>query len=227
MDRRQVDVVTVYSPHPEHEKWYDYISLLRMQRDSAAQWGHQHWIVTDADLDDEFMCIRELLPRSLMKAMIAGVIARLIRGGNRDIVFVDADCLITRDLRDAFAGTGYDMLLTQRANEISPINNGAMYVKCEGISAAWQFFRRALEICGDHWGADQEAISQAASPIPFINDVAQRHGCNIKFVDMKPYNVVPKEKVLRGRHHCDPFVIHFKGAAKDWMDTYAARYVTV
>jgi hypothetical protein len=221
---RPVDVVTVYSPRPQHAKWYDYLPLMRMQRDSAMRFGHGHWVVTDAEIPG-FSCVREKLPESIMRAMIVGVVARLARGGDRDIVFVDCDCLINRDLSDAFADEqAWDMILTRRPNLACPVNNGAMYVRLEGIGKAQAFFENALQQCGDHWGADQEAISRAAAPVPETAGFGVRHGCGIKFVDMRLYNAVPK--MPNKKHRANPFVIHFKGDTKDWAEGYAARYVT-
>lgn len=222
--RREVDVVTVYSPHPEHEKWYDYMPLLMKQKETAEKFGHKHWVVTDVDIDD-MVCIKEPLPKSLMRAMIAGVIARLRRGGNKDIVFMDCDCLVNRDLTDAFyLEQTWELTLTRRPNLSCPVNNGVMYVRCEGIANALVFFQRALEMCGEHWGADQEAISMAASPVPETAGFGIRQGCAIRFVDMRLYNAVPK--MPNKKHHSNPYVVHFKGATKDWAEGYAARYVT-
>jgi hypothetical protein len=138
--------------------------------------------------------------------------------------------LINRDLREAFPEnySEFDLLLTQRENDLAPINNGAMYVSCDGINRAWYFFLYALGLCGDHWGADQEAISRAAMPLPeTIGRTARRQGCKIKYAAMKPYNVVPKEEGCEHVRHGSmrPFVIHFKGNTKDWMATYVEKFV--
>jgi hypothetical protein len=149
------------------------------------------------------------------------VIKRLEMGGDSDIVFVDADCLINRELSSAF--TGFDLGLTRRADPISPINNGAMYVARHGIDRARDFFCKALTLCGGHWGADQEAISQAAAPVPDVECRVERDGMLIEFLSMRQYGAVPK--VPGEKHKNFPFVIHFKGATKDWAEAYARRFI--
>jgi hypothetical protein len=220
-----VEVVTVFAPRPDHEKWTDYYPLLRAQRASVLRAGHRHVVVTDADLGGGFDTLRVPLPGALMPAMIQGLIAKLARGGDSDLLLVDVDCLIARDLAPAFVDErDFDVLLTRRAHPTAPVNNGAMYVRRAGIRNALGFFKHALALCREHWGADQEAISQAAAPVPEHERIADRVGCRIKFASMKPYNVVPK--ILGKRHNCDPFVVHFKGDGKSFMLAYAERYLS-
>ena len=98
-----------------------------------------------------------------------------------------------------------------------------MYVAKNGARKAELFFRRALDLCGSHWGADQEAISSAAQPVPGVERVEMRGDMRLAFLSMKTHNVVPK---LEGKSHfCNPYVVHFKGATKQWADTYADKFV--
>lgn len=213
-----VDVVTVFAPRDAN--WPDYLPLLEAQRQSAERVGHKHYVVTDYNLSG-VECIRTWLPEELMRAMIAGVIARLELGGSNHLLFVDVDCLINRGLASAFGS--FDLGLTRRINREAPINNGAMYVPRNGIPAALTFFQRALADCGTHWGADQEAISRAAAPVPEAESIENRGGCLISFMSMLQYACVPKTRFARHRH--DPYVIHFKGATKEWMVDYAAEFL--
>lgn len=202
----------------------DYLPLLRAQRDSVRRLGHRHTVVTDGASGLEFETLPAVLPDALMPAMIEGVIARLRRGGDAHLVFVDADCLIGRELDSAFTGREFDLGLTRRENDVAPINNGAMYVHAKGINSALHFFGRALALCGEHWGADQEAISAAAAPVPKVCDNGFRHGCLIEFLSMRTHGNVPKLplKVPDSK----PYVLHFKGATKDHMLEYAARFLS-
>lgn len=217
-----IEVCTVYAPRPDHPGWRDWLPLLAAQRASALRVEHVHRVITDGDLDTSvYDVVKTELPQSLMKAMIAGVIKRLQLGGKNHIVFVDIDCLVLVKLNAVFKRSVFDIGLTYRNNDISPINNGVMYVHALGIRKALRFFQAALEICEDHWGGDQEAISKIAAPVPNDFTVEERCGCAVKFLSMKRYNCVPKAPLapLGG------FIGHFKGDAKAWMLGYAKEYL--
>lgn len=221
-----IHVVTVFAPRDPigpAPPWEDYLPLLRLQRDSARWFGHRHTVVTDADIGSEFDLFRTSLGGELMPAMISGVIARLQAGGKAHLVFLDVDCLVARDLEPIFAENAWDLGLTHRENELAPINNGAMYVRAEAIGLALPFFQRAWAYCGTHWGADQEAISKAAAPVPDEDCVQLRMGMRVGFLNMKRYAVVPKAHL--SRHGGETFVVHFKGDTKKWMADYATAFI--
>jgi hypothetical protein len=219
-----VEVCTVWAPRPNHEKWRDdYLDLLALQRKTALQFGHVHTVVTDGAALPGFDCLQVRdMPESLMKAMIDGVLARLNEPVHSNLLFVDVDVLIGRSLDEAFPGT-FDLGLTFRDHPTAPINNGAMYVSHEGARAAKRFFCRAMELCGDHWGGDQEAISQAAMPVPAVECTKERQGARVAFLSMKTHSVVPK--AFGKPHTGKPFSIHFKGETKPWAATYAERFI--
>lgn len=208
-----VEVCTVFAAR-NGCNWKPYLPLIELQRQSVELAGHSYRVVNDDNAT---------LSAGLMAAMIDGVIHRLRMGGDSHLLFVDVDCLILRACEAAFDGT-FQLGLTRRENELAPINNGAMYVHRDGIQAAIPFFEYARSICAEHWGGDQEAISQAASPVPTRSGVIDhRRDCKIAFLSMALHNAVPK---VRGKfHHSRPYVLHFKGATKDWMQDYAERYL--
>lgn len=223
-----IHVVTVLAPREPIDgapapTWQEYLPLLRLQRDSARWYGHKHSVVTDADLGAEFDLFRTHLDVDLMRAMIAGVIAKLQAGGSSHLVFLDVDCLIARNLEPVFTENLWDIGLTHRENEVSPINNGAMYVRAEAIPQAIAFFKRAWALCGTHWGADQEAISKAAHPVPKDDCVIARNGMRIGFLNMKRYAAVPKNHL--SKHGGETYVVHFKGKTKEWMADYANAFI--
>lgn len=217
-----VQVVCPFAPRPNHEKWMDYLPLLRLQRDSALKFGHEHLIITDdVSLAKEFNIVEAALPQSLMRAMIAGNVKRLSMGGDQHIVFLDADCLVNRKLDEIFTGE-FDLGLTRRENVVAPINNGAMYVDKKSIDLVYKFFVKALSLCGDHWGADQEAISAAIAPVPEHKCIEERDGMWVAFLSMRDYAGVPKKPLMK--HHCNPYIMHFKGATKSWMEGYVRKF---
>lgn len=222
-----VEVVTVWTPRREDAQWRDdYYDLIALQRRTAHRFGHAHTIVTD---DSRFMedrgAIVAQFPESLMQSMIYGVVHRLSLPVYSRLVFVDCDVLINAPLDAAFTGE-WDIGLTVREDATSPVNNGVMFVTCNGVFGARLFFQRALELCGTHWGADQEAISEAAAPVGthLQQSVSERppYG-RIGFLNMKRHAAVPRE---RGRKHkSGPFCIHFKGDTKPWAQEYADKYI--
>lgn len=225
----RVDVVTFLSPRPEHPKWVDYLPLLELQRRSALKFGHAHSVVTDKAgwVRQSKAFVIPKLPDSLMHAILTAQIYYLekIWNGRNPVVLVDADCLVGANLQLAFQRE-FDLLLTNRNNPESPINNGAMYVAANSKPRVVPFFKRALELCGEHWGGDQEAIAAAAAPVPLEGEhLAFRGPEKVKILFGSPliYNVTPKE---RGRRHKKtPYVIHFKGETKEWMSEYARLFV--
>ncbi len=222
-----VQVVTVFAPREfsgmGSMSWREYLPLLRAQRDSAIRFGHKHLVVTDADLGDEFTLFRTELDEDLMPAMITGVIARLRAGGALNLVLVDVDCLVAKGLDQAFEEDLWDLGLTHRDNPVAPINNGVMYVRASAIGKALPFFQRAWALCKPHWGGDQEAISQAAAPVPKDDCVISRNGLRIGFLNMKQYAAVPKAHL--SKHGSETYVVHFKGDTKKWMLDYANEFI--
>lgn len=216
-----VEVCTVFAPRLDHPYWRDdYLALIKAQRASALLFGHSHVVVTDTDLGPGLDTLRAELPHDLMPAMIAGVLARLAQPVNDHICFVDADCLVNHSLYKAFNRADFDLGLTYRDHPTAPINNGAMYMKQMGHAGALMFFRHALSLCEKHWGGDQEAISRAAAPVIHLETNAPRSGAVVRFLSPKLFAAVPK---ARGLRH-GSFIVHFKGATKDWMLDYARAF---
>lgn len=216
-----IEVCTIFAPRKQHPQWRDdYLRLIYAQRHSAKRLGHSHTVVTDSDLGGKLNTLRVDLPEELMPAMIMGVIKRLQRPLSGPIVFVDCDCLIDRDCTQVFSTWSFHVGLTYRSHETAPINNGVMYVSDQEVGRALMFYCRALELCKNHWGGDQEAISQAASPVPHKDRNAVRSGAVVRFMSSKYFAAVPKNYL--GRHNS--FAVHFKGATKEWMIDYAKEY---
>jgi hypothetical protein len=221
----RVAVVTVFAPRPNLPQWRDYLPLLRLQRDTARRFGHDHFVVTDGDLGREFDQVFTTLPSNLMRAQIAGQIAWLSSAPAQQCatLLADADVLVARELSPAFAAGDFDLGLTPREDPVAPVNNGAMYVPAGSAEAVLPFFRAALARCAEHWGGDQEAISQVAAPVLAPGDRAERQGARVVFLSMRAFNVIPKEE--GARHKSNPFVVHFKGETKAWAELYARRWI--
>lgn len=217
-----LDVVTVFAPRPEYPHWPEYLPLLDLQRRTVEKFAHRHVVVSDANIAG-LNVLHAALPVSLMHLQLEGQLAYLKQwSGAHPVVLVDTDVLIARDLNEAFDGS-FDIGLTNRDNPVAPINNGAMYLAAGAKEAALRFFTQALALCKAHWGGDQEAIGQAAAPVPKRNCIKRRCGCRMAFLDMRLYNVTPRKE--GAKHQRGPFVVHFKGDRKGWMKTYAEQFI--
>jgi hypothetical protein len=225
-----VEICTVFTPQENHVSWRDdYIRLIMLQQASARRVGYSHVVVSDVELGGGLDTMLVRLPKELMRAMIVGCIERLRRPVEGHLVLVDVDCLVEQDLRSVFDRTGpghgpFNLGLTFRDNARAPINNGVMYVHHDGVARARRFFEQALEVCGTHWGADQEAISQVASPVVNWERNAERAGCTVRFFSSKRFASVPKQHLAR---HTDSFMVHFKGETKVWMEDYARKFLGI
>lgn len=197
--------------------------MMDLQKASAERFGHAHTVVTDDfSLGWRYNTLPVTLPENVMHAMIMGIIHRLMRPVLTHIVFVDVDVLVNRHLVSVFDGT-FDLGLTRRINEKAPINNGVMYMDMMAAGKACRFYEHALSICGEHWGGDQEAISEAAAPVPEVECIQEReNGLRINFMSMKDYAAVPK---VRGMKHDRAYCVHFKGNTKQWMADYYERFL--
>lgn len=224
-----IDVVTVFAPREEYAHWREFLPMLDLQRRSVEKIGHRHVVVSDVDglrmMElHKYQLFTAELSQSLMHLQLEGQLAYLNHwSGEYPLVFVDADCLVLRDLGRVFAPGNFEIGLTRRDNPVAPINNGAMYIAAGAKAAALKFFGRALELCQAHWGGDQEAIAQAAAPVPEKYCIKRRGAARIAFMPMSLYNWTPKvEGVHSGKN---PYVAHFKGERKAWMKTYAEAFL--
>ena len=229
-----VEVVSVWAPRPENEKWRDdYLAMLAMQQESAERVGHRHILVTDDPSPPEGLCILHPMQQSLMHAILEGQLAYVSHHwtGENPLVVLDLDCLIMQSLEGVFAkGTGiaggaFNILLTVRENPISPVQNGAMYFSAGSKAHAVSFFSRALASCESHWGGDQEALSRAAAPIGAPHTMHQRHGAWIAFESTDSLNHTTKKRIpkrTRAR-----YVAHFKGNAKQFMRPFFDKLMRV
>lgn len=211
-----LEVVTVWAPRPENEKFSDvYKKLLKLQLFSVNRVGHTHVVVTDDPKgvsEKHHRVITASMQASLMFAILEGQLAYVEQwDGSHPFVLLDIDCLVARKLEGIFTGA-FDIMLTNRNNPVAPIQNGAMYFDKGCKLGAIKFLRRALQLCEHHWGGDQEAIAKAMAPVPDGHvGIERRFGVRVKFSSPELYNHSNKVCAPRTK---DRYVFHFKGDSK-------------
>lgn len=216
-----IDVVTVWAPRPEHPKFQEYMPLLELQAKTVRRAGHRHVVVTDTDMPG-YNTIKVDLPKSLLKALVAGQLAYAKRWkGDHRVVMLDVDCMVVRSLDRAF--NGFDVGLTIREHPTQPIQNGAMYFEGtrEAKNAAVEMLERTLEMCGHKWGEDQEALALAVDP-PKKYGPEIRFGARFEFLPVNLHNHADKQ-THRRRLEPRVFVEHFKGDTKAQAADYVGR----
>lgn len=221
-----LEVVTVWAPRPQHEKWREgnvYLELLSLQRQTCQRQQHRHVVVTDTELSG-YETIRAELPEPLLHAIISGQIAFLEQWDDaQPVVLLDIDCLVVRDLNKAFDGT-WDVGLTIREHPTQPIQNGAMYFAPGARKAGLKMLRRTLELCEHWWGSDQEALAKAVAPVPRIRRIEERFGARFCFLPCEYYNRSAKHGVPHPEDRGKRFIFHFKGEAKQHAARAASRH---
>lgn len=227
MHPSDVQLVTVWAPRPEHPKFRDYMKLLALQKKVVEYFGHTHLTMIDRPLPEverEFKTAYFESSTSLMRAILEGQLAYVtnVWNGDKPLVLVDIDCMPMRDLRLAFKGN-WEIGLTRRINAVAPIQNGAMYFKPGARRAAIALFTKALAICEDHWGGDQEAISKVVGPVPDKCGVESRLGIGIHFLSTDTHNYSPK--IYTTFPKGTRFMAHFKGETKSIAAEYCRRWI--
>ena len=221
-------VASLYFRHPDYEPQpADYPALLRALDRTCARFGLAHTVITDAATVPALAGLDTwagTLPadaRDLMRGCVALWLQYLRQGAPAasDVVLVGADCLVARDPRPVFDGS-FDIALTTRGGGgPSTLNNGTVWCPAAGRAHQVALYERALAGCRTHWGADQEAIAQAAAPVPAGFGVALRHGARVAFLPVKSFNHAP----AKPDEPTDAVVLHFKGTRKGWMLPWAER----
>lgn len=215
-----LEVVTVWTPRPQSPQWRDYSELLALQARTVAHFGHRHRVVSDVALPG-YDVLHAPLPESLMQALLAGPLAYFEQWtDDHPVVVMDMDCVVTRNLEQAFE-TSWDIGLTNRELERAPIQNGAMYFAPGARRAAIELFTRALGLCRHGWGGDQEAIAKAVEPVPLTaHPIEPRLGVRLAFLSTRLHNYSRKGEMAEW----DParFVVHFKGESKKWAAPFVA-----
>lgn len=200
-----------------------YLKQLSMLARSCARLGLPLAVLADRPIDGFDCCLITPEP-SLMRTVLAAQCGYLNSPWFRDdTVLVDSDILFLRVPIEGFGD--WDICLTTRKGVRSPfgrppVNNGAVYCRAMSRDRCVAFFDAALARCGDFWGADQWALSEAAAPVGH-NETAERSGATVRFVPARALNYAPRS--LDDPRAVDAAVLHFKGWRKELMPAFAER----
>jgi len=218
-----VKIVSFFSPiylknYPEAAA-HDYPAMLAMLGASCRRLGLRHLVITDRGTPLEHECFRLDLPRSLMRAVVAGQLAYLQSAAfDEDTVFIDADCLVQHSPARVFAEP-FDLAVTARRwgprRNPSPINNGTIFCRAAARAQCVAFFTAASMACGKYWGADQDAMGKACQPMPKLPGLHERSGASVRFLDVAGHNQAPRS--ADDPTTADAVVLHFRGPRKSYM----------
>ena len=120
---------------------------------------------------------------------------------HRELLILDSDVLVKRDVRDVFE-QDFEVALTARAHALR-YNTGVMFSKGR------EFWRACLDRTYDftpdykEWWGDQFAV----------RDVAQTGLYKVRELPCSEYNWSPKHE----GDTSDAYIWHYKGQRKDWM----------
>lgn len=209
-----MNICSFWAPRPEHPFFQDYQPYLRLLDESCRCFGHRHIVLTDdaaqcADCDTH----QSELPRSLMKAYLAALVAYLEdkQFADTPTLLTGADCALAND--PIVMAHDADLVITTDDRFLDcRMNCGAIYVRRPADVA--HVFRDALERCGDEWGDDQRAIYGA---IKASNLTVHELPCD-------PYNLAPDNP---GDDCSRGIVLHFRGPRKRWMVDYCHTHLGI
>lgn len=192
---------------PRYEKWEgcDYDALLGILQASCDRLGLSHVCISDQPRPGVATALMPL-PDNLMQAIIAGQ-WRFLGEAREPVLFVGADCVLTRDPRDVGAG---DLTVTIGPFGDCPMNTGAMWVmdpaKCAPV------WKAALDMAPVEWGDDQTSLLRAI----------RASGLDVREVRCEAHNWAPQAVDDAAGM---PTVAHFRGDARkrfmgEWFDRH-------
>lgn len=142
---------------------------------------------------------------------------------NENIVLMDADTLVLRDLTSAFRGKSYDIAFTERPGKL-PLNGGVVFVRPNERSR--EFFDRWCEI-DQHLLENRQAFEIAKKRHHGMNQASlvqlldEEHGADIKRLPCRTWNNCDQTW-----HEFDETtaVLHVKGHFRELLDAYAPQH---
>ena len=194
---------------PRHDVWgCDYDALLDLLDASCKRLGLAHQCISDEPRPRVATALMPL-PKELMQAILEGQ-WRFLCEASEPVLFVGADCLLTRDPRPFAAG---DMTVTTSDTfRDCRMNTGAVW--CNDPKACAPIYKAALDTRPTIWGDEQTALHEAI----------KASGLTVSEVRAEDHNWAPSDADdLAGM----PTVVHFRGERKRFMAAWAQRHLGI
>lgn len=193
---------------PREERWAcNYLDLLQVLDASCRRVGLRHLCISDTELQivDALICN---LPHNLMAAILDGQ-RQCLEWATEPVLFVGADCVLTRDPRPVMAG---DITITIGPFSDCEMNTGAIW--CADPAKCAPVWREAVDLEPCAWGDDQRALYTAID----ASDL------DVRKVRCEEHNWAPTDATDAAGL---PTVAHFRGNRKRFMAEWARHHLGV
>lgn len=196
---------------PREDRWgCDYVALLRLLDASCKRFDLRHMVISDdGGLGvDTFLC---RLPENLMAAILEGQ-RQFLACANDPVLFVGADCLITKDPKHLPSNDADIAITTSDTFSDCRMNTGAIW--CTDGPTCAPVWQAALDRGPMSWGDDQTALYAAirGSHLTVEELACPEH-------NWAPRNVEDEAGM--------PTVVHFRGQRKSFMAEWARRHIGI
>ena len=202
-------VVSFFAPRFEKYAGVNYDELLFLLDKSCKKLDFKHMVISDESRPKPLNTYLTYLPENLMQAFLYGQ-TKFLSETKEPVLFVGADCLLTRDPRPYFSD---DLSITTSDSfQDCKMNTGAIFVKNpELCSHVWL---DALGLKPKEWGEDQI----------FLYKTIKESNLKVKEIRCEDHNWAPRNI------HDDagmPTVVHFRGKRKSFMPQWAEKYLKI
>lgn len=205
-------VASFYTPRPQEypDKQYDFDELLMLLDKSCKKLDFKHMVISDEPRPKPLNTYLTYLPKNLMEAFLYGQMS-FLREVKEEVLFVGADCLLTRDPRPFFQS---DLTITTSSTfSDCKMNTGAIFVK--NTKLCLDVWIEALELEPKDWGDDQKCLYKM---------IKEYKGLDFKELRCEEHNWAPDD--LNDNAHMAT-VVHFRGKRKSFMKDWASKYLGI
>ncbi len=202
-------VVSFYAPRFEKYEGVDYDELLFLLDKSCKRLDFKHMVISDKVRPKPLNTYLTYLPENLMEAFFYGQ-GRLLFEIKEPVLFVGADCLLTRDPRPFFLN---DLTITT-SDYFSDckMNTGAIFVKETYLCA--EIWEKIYESKPKEWGDDQI----------YLYKELKKSKLKITKIPCEEHNWAPRDIDDDANM---PTVVHFRGRRKRFMKEWAKKYLNL
>lgn len=230
-------VVSYYSPRPDEfgDRAFAYDEPIACLEASCFRLGLKHVLLTEKGNEDKIPHVAKdriftvdgTQSLKLMQATVAGQMAYLrhVGTGDHGTIMIGVDCLMMKDPTPVFDGGDWDVAVTVGPYSPGGLNNGFVALAPNRGDAAGRFYELALHNCPEEWGGDQESIRRVVYPLAPVGRTVERNGFKVRFLDMDTFNLPPAS--LDDPAIPSAYMLHFKGARKDFMGAAAEQWLGV